>query len=483
MNQNSKTDLMTLMHPLMLLSIFVLLVNDHVLKVHFPSALTGKISDFAGLFFFPILLSAILHFVLKSFQFQSRNITFTSFCFTAIYFSLIKTVPFFNDFTEKLFSIQIILDPSDLMALIMLPLAWMLKEKVASESKTGISKLSYLVLGIASMATMATSPAFTPIIRNLIIHESIIYAEFDYEEYFFYSQDGGTTWKEVDFEIPAQVSEQIGKYPDLPFTLCLPDNKDICYQTSQEVILESKDGGQTWITSWEFPLGRKEFFTRSTVYSDLGPYDLAYIEFDGKQVVIAAMGSEGVLVKADDNEWVSIEVGEAGPINFAASNFAEARNSVSTEFQILCFTTLVFLYINVIANARKRDILTFKLLLLLPILCFFLGMIVLVFLYSLYFLVEIVSLIIFVSVLLTIFLIFEELFTNTIRQAKTNLLMIGIIIFISYMLFILWAYGIIPVYEIAQWITIILHFLLFLWILHFYLPIKDSTQTDETLSE
>lgn len=160
MNRNSKIDLIALTHPLVLLSIFILLINDHVLKVYIPSALTGKISDFAGLFFFPILLSAILHFVLKPFQFQSRNIALTSFGFTAIFFSFIKTVPFFNNFIENLFSIQIILDLSDLIALIMLPLAWKLREKVENESKAGVSKLSYVVLGIASLAALASSPAY-----------------------------------------------------------------------------------------------------------------------------------------------------------------------------------------------------------------------------------------------------------------------------------------------------------------------------------
>ena len=39
-----------------LLALTVLLVNDHVLKawIAFPRVLTGKLSDFAGLFFFPI---------------------------------------------------------------------------------------------------------------------------------------------------------------------------------------------------------------------------------------------------------------------------------------------------------------------------------------------------------------------------------------------------------------------------------------------
>lgn len=46
-------------HPLTLAALVLLLVNDHILKQHFPSALTGKLSDFAGVLLLPILLQAL----------------------------------------------------------------------------------------------------------------------------------------------------------------------------------------------------------------------------------------------------------------------------------------------------------------------------------------------------------------------------------------------------------------------------------------
>ena len=48
----------TLLHPVALASIAVLLINDHVLKAAWPGLITGKLSDFAGLVFFPLLLLA-----------------------------------------------------------------------------------------------------------------------------------------------------------------------------------------------------------------------------------------------------------------------------------------------------------------------------------------------------------------------------------------------------------------------------------------
>ncbi len=51
--------LSNLTHPVVILSIAVLAVNDHVLKQAVPSWVTGKASDVAGLVFFPLLLAAL----------------------------------------------------------------------------------------------------------------------------------------------------------------------------------------------------------------------------------------------------------------------------------------------------------------------------------------------------------------------------------------------------------------------------------------
>lgn len=47
-----------LLHPVVLAAIALLAVNDHVLKAVVDNWWTGKLSDFAGLVFFPVLLQA-----------------------------------------------------------------------------------------------------------------------------------------------------------------------------------------------------------------------------------------------------------------------------------------------------------------------------------------------------------------------------------------------------------------------------------------
>jgi hypothetical protein len=48
-----------ILHPAMLVAMGTLIVNDHVLKGLYPGLLTGKLSDVAGLLFFPVFLQGL----------------------------------------------------------------------------------------------------------------------------------------------------------------------------------------------------------------------------------------------------------------------------------------------------------------------------------------------------------------------------------------------------------------------------------------
>src|SRR6266540_1707178 len=47
-----------LLHPIPILAIFLMVANDHVLKQLWPGLVTGKLSDVAGLVFFPLFIQA-----------------------------------------------------------------------------------------------------------------------------------------------------------------------------------------------------------------------------------------------------------------------------------------------------------------------------------------------------------------------------------------------------------------------------------------
>lgn len=81
-----------LLHPIVLGAIVVCAVNDHVLKLLHPSWLTGKLSDVAGLIFFPLLLQAVVELSLAAVRLWRRPelatlvtaVLLTGACFTAI---------------------------------------------------------------------------------------------------------------------------------------------------------------------------------------------------------------------------------------------------------------------------------------------------------------------------------------------------------------------------------------------------------------
>jgi len=52
-----------LTHPVVWLSIAILVINDHYLKDHVGGWIPGKLSDFAGLVFFPLVLAGVLDLV------------------------------------------------------------------------------------------------------------------------------------------------------------------------------------------------------------------------------------------------------------------------------------------------------------------------------------------------------------------------------------------------------------------------------------
>jgi hypothetical protein len=54
-----------MIHPLVVAAIFIMLANDHVLKQRFPGAVTGILSDLAGLAFFPLALVAAVELLTR----------------------------------------------------------------------------------------------------------------------------------------------------------------------------------------------------------------------------------------------------------------------------------------------------------------------------------------------------------------------------------------------------------------------------------
>ena len=107
--------LKSFLSPLFVFSLVLLILNDFLLKATFHNTLTGKLSDFCGLFIFPIFWSAV---------FPKRKLSV--FVLSGILFVFWKSeyASGIIELLNPIFNIHRTVDPTDLIALPVLLLAW-----------------------------------------------------------------------------------------------------------------------------------------------------------------------------------------------------------------------------------------------------------------------------------------------------------------------------------------------------------------------
>lgn len=109
-----------LLHPLFITSLLVLILNDQFWKAAYGNWLTGKLSDFAGLAVFYLLASSILP--------RHRKAIFWGTALFFIWFKSSLSQPFLDLMAASLhITLTRVVDYSDLIALVILPLAYRIK--------------------------------------------------------------------------------------------------------------------------------------------------------------------------------------------------------------------------------------------------------------------------------------------------------------------------------------------------------------------
>jgi len=147
-----------LCHPLPLAAVLALVVNDHVLKGSglLPAAVTGKLSDVAGLFFFPVLCASLVR-ALRGLAGRCDGDGMVralgSIAITGSVFAALKLSPSFNAVAGRLWGHNT-LDPTDLLALPSLGLAWLwLRHGRPVPTGDGLKVAAVVATGLASVAT------------------------------------------------------------------------------------------------------------------------------------------------------------------------------------------------------------------------------------------------------------------------------------------------------------------------------------------
>lgn len=360
-NPAFENSLACLQHPVTLLSIAILLLNDHVLKVVSPSWLTGKLSDFAGLFFFPFIVAAGLSLLLSKFNLSRERIGQIAFGIVAIWFTLLKTIPLVNSLTAQLASLfigapaKLALDPTDLMALVVLWSAWMMWRN--SPPKV-VSNKAYLSLALGVVASLASMPPLPPyeVVVALAYQDGNLCAQGTAVKYEFLqivqSKDKGETWKGgCDF------TETMLSQRNLPVRACDPVNLQACYQIDgTDKVSTSNDGGKSWQIAWEVPPERREYVAR--VSGEITTYDLIIAQDGDSRYLFVARGRNGILRRQlPDGEWIQLGVEKAQPAPLFAADLSSAFTAARRELIIwlgFAFLSLLILQTAIWAKVVKE---------------------------------------------------------------------------------------------------------------------------------
>ncbi len=142
----------TLAHPLPLACVAALVVNDHLLKGSgvLPAWVTGKLSDVAGLFFFPVLLVSLARWLAP----RRPLPPLLSALATMVVFAAVKTWRPAHALYESVLG-PLVMDPTDLIAL---PCALFAAVWMDGPGRARIrlaDRMLVIVAGVASMATSA----------------------------------------------------------------------------------------------------------------------------------------------------------------------------------------------------------------------------------------------------------------------------------------------------------------------------------------
>ena len=117
-----------LTHPIVVVAIAALIVNDHFLKARFHNLLTGKLSDFAGSLFFPVVMVSFIELGRWALGSPNpvgnrRQLLLVAGVTTAVGFGAIQLWSPATEFYRAVASmamlqpVQVVADPWDLIAL------------------------------------------------------------------------------------------------------------------------------------------------------------------------------------------------------------------------------------------------------------------------------------------------------------------------------------------------------------------------------
>ncbi|PKQ25136.1 MAG: hypothetical protein CVT64_11445 [Actinobacteria bacterium HGW-Actinobacteria-4] len=310
-----------LAHPVTLAAIALMATNDHLWKQQHGSWWTGKLSDLAGLTFFPALLALFIALAVP--RASWRAVVTSAITVTGIGFATVKvTATGALVASAALTSIAgqsvVLADATDLLALPALAIAGWVSQRARQVDGVWVRKVFAVVgLGAGLIASVATSRAEREGLHDVAVTaDGTIYAlaantsrQGDKPSWIVVRPGGDETivatggWAD---DIDAHLRER-GPAGQL---VCLDELRSTCFRPTpgRYGVDRSDDGGETWIA--EFSLTDSQWSQLEGSIADAYPKEtdlitggVAVVELDGQTVVLAANGADGLAVRHEDGTW------------------------------------------------------------------------------------------------------------------------------------------------------------------------------------
>jgi hypothetical protein len=319
-----------LAHPVTVLALAVLILNDHVWKASHPGLVTGKLSDVAGLVLMPAVLGAAIGLVRLGFGRREPigpPTVYVSAVITGVGFALVKVSPAVATVASGSWSLvvgpsQVRADVTDLVALPGLGLAVWVGLGAVVDARTRGRRASTLMalvlLPAATLAIAATSAPMAPpnaatvqvVDGRFVVGEG--YGETWESLSWKISDDGGFGWRLLDPEESKSLPQDA-----VPREGCVPDAPEHCYRVVPRHLRveETLDGGRSWRVTWQVTdeTRRRSLAHRYDDLGDVGEYlssrSLAVAAVPGGHGVVVANGRDGYAVRDAAGLWHRIGFG------------------------------------------------------------------------------------------------------------------------------------------------------------------------------
>jgi hypothetical protein len=337
-----------LAHPVTVVAIGLLLLNDHVLKVVWPGWITGKLSDVAGLVMAPPLLGVVIAVVAPRLGTVRRSALAVGL--VGVGFAAVKGFEPAAAWASTWWSVVngpsvVRSDVTDLLAVPALGIAWWTSRSGRVEPRRWARVVGVLVvLPTAALAVAATSaPQYDDAVAirewrgRLMVGIGNAYRSGREAKSHLASDDDGLTFHHLDEAEQREFLEQEPAIPPAGRRDCSDRRPLHCFRVvpGHLGVEETEDGGATWRTAWEVSEPeRARLVAQYDEIEDVGEYLSSRVlvvrdQPQGGLVVLVANGRDGFARRDASGRWARIGFGVTVDPSFVVTDAPRAIPGVN----------------------------------------------------------------------------------------------------------------------------------------------------------